>query len=83
MQTLSLPTGPMLRRVQVARLPLAAGRWLVQPYLEPTAFSDFRLLADVGIVASVYLITDGSGRVRWLGQASRNDDLVSRLAASC
>ncbi|OXM61381.1 hypothetical protein CF165_38560 [Amycolatopsis vastitatis] len=76
----ALPAGPVLLRHVLGRLPLAAGRYGVASYLEPVPFADFERYADLGIVTGIYLITDIDRRVRWLGQASRDDDLVSRLA---
>jgi hypothetical protein len=77
----NLAVGPVLRRAPLSRLPLAAGRWLVAAHLRGMPFEDFPLLVDFGIVTGVYVVTDSQDRVRWLGQASRSDDLVGRLAA--
>jgi len=42
-------------------------------------FADYPELASAGIVSGIYLVTDHLKRVRWLGQASRDDDLIARL----
>ena len=72
-----LPTGPVLRALDLLRLSLVAGPHLVKAMLSPLPFGD-RWALD-GIVTAIYLITDAQGRIRWLGQASREDDLAGRL----
>jgi len=76
-----LPVGPVLLQRELGKLPLAGGRWLRRSYLDPMVFADYPTLAAVGIVTAIYLVTDLDKRIRWLGQASRDDDLVGRLAA--
>lgn len=75
-----LPPGPVLLRAALARLPLAAGRWLVAPRLEGIPFADYAVLDGAGVVTVVYLVTDTAKRIRWLGQASRQGELFARLA---
>lgn len=75
----NLIAGPVLLGRTVAKLPIVAGRWLTRAWLTPMPFADYPLLAGGGIVCAIYLITDPQGRVRWLGQANRADDLVGRM----
>jgi hypothetical protein len=75
----AVPAGPVLLSAPLRQLPLAAGRWLEHAYLKPMPFADYTDLADAGIVSGIYLVTDHLKRVRWLGQASRDDDLIARL----
>lgn len=76
----SLPAGPVLTRPKLAALPLTAGRYLIAPYLAPTRFIDYEAFTELGILTAIYLITDSDSRIRWLGQASRDDGLAARLA---
>ncbi|MEV7551983.1 hypothetical protein AB0N89_20390 [Amycolatopsis sp. NPDC089917] len=76
----TLVPGPVLRSPELARLSPVGGKWLVENRFTPLRFTAFRVLENSGIVCGVYLITDEEDRVRWLGQACRNDDLVQRLA---
>ncbi|MEZ7132645.1 hypothetical protein ACBR40_45545 [Nonomuraea sp. AD125B] len=76
----SLPAGPVLTRPMLAALPLTAGPYLIAPYLAPTRFSDYEAFTELGILTAIYLITDSDSRIRWLGQASRDDGLAARLA---
>jgi hypothetical protein len=78
-RTAAVPAGPVLRTAPLRQLPLAAGRWLERAYLKPMPFADYPALANAGIVSGIYLVTDHLKRVRWLGQASRDDDLIARL----
>ena len=75
-----VPAGPRLRMDGLARLPIAAGRYLAASYLDPVFFADYEQFEPLGIASAIYLITDPNQRVRWLGQANRNGDLVARLA---
>lgn len=75
----NLPAGPVLTRGAAAKWPQAAGRYLVQTH-QPVWFRDFEIIAELDVVTGIYLITDPDGRIRWLGQASRDTDLVGRLA---
>ena len=75
-----VPAGPRLRLAGLARLPIAAGRYLAADRLDPVFFSDYRMFEPLGIASAIYLITDSNRRIRWLGQANRNGDLVARLA---
>ncbi len=79
--TAVVPPGPRLLATQIRRLPPAGGRWLKKAHLAPLPFSSFPDLVDLNIVTGIYLITDAASRVRWLGQASRRDDLPGRLTA--
>jgi hypothetical protein len=75
----AVPAGPILRRAPLQQLPLAAGRWLEHAYLKPMPYADYSALASDGIVSGIYLVTDHIKRIRWLGQASRDDELIARL----
>ena len=75
----AVPAGPVLLSAPLRQLPLAAGRWLKHAYLKPMPFADYPDLAGAGIVSGIYLVTDHLKQVRWLGQASRDDDLIARL----
>lgn len=44
------------------------------------AGGSIRRPSATSLLTSLYLVTDVSARVRWLGQASRDDDLVGRAA---
>ncbi|MFD8562962.1 hypothetical protein ACFV1N_37290 [Streptosporangium canum] len=77
---ISLPAGPVLTRPMLAALPLTAGRYLIAPYLAPTRFIDYEAFTELGILTAIYLITDSDSRIRWLGQASRDNGLTARLA---
>ncbi|KOV87592.1 hypothetical protein [Nocardia sp. NRRL S-836] len=74
-----LIAGPVLLGRAVAKLPIVAGPWLTRAQLTPMPFADYPLLARGGIVCAIYLITDPQGRVRWLGQSNRADDLAGRM----
>jgi hypothetical protein len=60
-------------------LPLACGKYLKQAYLTALPWADRWKYDDLDIVTGIYLVTDTDGRLRWLGQASRDDDLLGRL----
>lgn len=75
--TTILPIGPRLTVPRLGGLPLACGRHLAQAHLTAIPWSDRWKYDD--IVAGIYIVTDPSGRVRWLGQANREDDLPGRL----
>ena len=74
-----VPAGPRVRNATLARLPIAAGRYLASSYLKPMSFSDYPLLEPTEITTGIYLITDLDQRVRWLGQANRDGGLIARL----
>ncbi|KEG37886.1 hypothetical protein ACWDMR_32400 [Streptomyces althioticus] len=74
-----LPVGPVLTRRALGALPLAAGRYLVAAYATPVPFHDYGVFTDLGVVTGIYLVTDAENHIRWLGQASRDDDLSARL----
>lgn len=71
--------GPVLTRRALGTLPLAAGRFLVAAYATPVPFHDYEVFTDLGVVTGIYLVTDTENHIRWLGQASRDDDLSARL----
>ncbi|WP_331722794.1 hypothetical protein OG848_47470 (plasmid) [Streptomyces canus] len=75
--TTILPIGPRLTTPRLGALPLACGRHLAQAHLRPIPWSDRWKYND--IVVGIYIVTDPSGCVRWLGQANREDDLPGRL----
>ena len=75
----AVPAGPVLLSAPLQQLPLVAGWWLQYAYLKPMPFADYPALASTGIVSGIYLVCDHRKRVRWLGQASRDDDLIARL----
>lgn len=69
--------GPPLTLPRLVMLPSAGGRWLERALLAPLPMRHRWQLAAV--VTGIYLITDTSGAICWLGKASRDDDLVGRL----
>jgi hypothetical protein len=75
----AVPAAPVLLSAPLQQLPLVAGRWLQYAYLKPMPFADYPALASTRIVSGIYLVTDDRKRVRWLGQGSRDDDLIARL----
>lgn len=74
-----VPAGPQVRGSTLARLPVAAGRYLAGSQLTPMPFSDYPSLEPREITCAIYLVTDLEDRVRWLGQASRDGGLIARL----
>ncbi|MFD7529351.1 hypothetical protein ACFV8E_17410 [Streptomyces sp. NPDC059849] len=77
--TTALPPGPVMTVPLLGGLPLACGKYLEQAYLTALPWADRWKYDDLDIVTGIYLVTDTDGRLRWLGQASRDDDLLGRL----
>ncbi|MEV0193116.1 hypothetical protein AB0I39_31870 [Kitasatospora purpeofusca] len=77
--TMLLPPGPVLTVPLLGQLPLACGKYLEQSYLAARPWSERWKYGSLDIVTGIYLVTDIDGRLRWLGQASRDDDLLGRL----
>lgn len=75
----SLPAGPVLTRPLTAKLSLAAGSFLARTLLTPVLWTERWRYDQYAIVTGIYVVTDIENKVRWLGQASRKDDLPARL----
>ncbi|WP_188300784.1 hypothetical protein [Streptomyces sp. CBMA156] len=66
-----LPVGPALTMPLLAMVSMSAGRHLQQAHLCPTPWADRARFDALDVLTAVYLVTDTTGRLRWLGQASR------------